>query len=273
MSQHSDSDVESIASINEHSTVGDKNSDVDDDLQDSRENGETQHSSNSSRNVSVHGEEESGSDEEVFLNEKHINANEDNAKAKVEEVQAPEGTYVYKNDAIARRRAESRVSARLLAGKVILDDNFHEGADTLTFKSRDNFERIKFKIILSIIYGALFLLVLGLATVSGSNGERYLGLHYALEAKKLESIKTFVYREDLVLVPEQLGILTRGHGFACFCHFVACILILLAAILISPFFCGATAESTRVTQFHEWKRRLPDGKYEKVVAKTAEENV
>ena len=188
--------------------------------------------------------------------------------SKAQPVVATDGPYVYKSSLVAKRIAESRVTKRFERGMNILEDDYPTGPDTLTWRARDTYERTKMKIALSIIYSGFFLLVLGLAAVSGGNGERYLDLHWALEADGgHDSIVAYMENETQVMVGDQLGILTRGHGFACFCHLVACALILVAAIRMSPFFCGANGEASRVTKFFAWDRRRPDGRYEKIVKK------
>ena len=174
--------------------------------------------------------------------------------------------HVYRSSIVQKRIAESRLTSRMSRGLNPLEDDYPTGPDSLAPKSRANYESIRFKIFLSVVYGALFCFALGLCAIAGSKGERYLDMHYALEARPgIEYIQTTLEHDRESLDGSQLGILTRAEGFACFCHLVAAALLLLAAVNTSPFFCGAIGEAARVTKYDHWARREPDGKYEQIV--------
>jgi len=218
-------------------------------------------------------EEDDNADEDVDL--RHTPDPAENKKGSQEPAPAAGSKPGYNNSIFAQRVASGRVSQRMAAGSPILEDSFLTGADTLTWKSRDKYEATKLKIFTSVMFGCLYLLVLGICADAGGQGQGYMMLGRYLEAKKAPFV-AFRHKDQLMeLDADQISILKRGYGFACFCHLVGSFLLLWAAVRLSPFLCGATGEAQLVTQFHEWKRRMPSGKYETVrtQAARAEENV
>ena len=118
---------------------------------------------------------------------------------------------------------------------------------------------------MSVLYGALYLFILGICADAGGQGQGFLYLQRHVEAHKISTIPYRLRDQNIELDADQISILKRGYGFACFCHLVGSFLVLWAAIRMSPFLCGATGEAQLVTQFHEWKRQQPNGKYETVL--------
>ncbi len=176
----------------------------------------------------------------------------------------------YQTSIVAQRAAQSRFSERLSLGEPVLEDSFPTGADTLTTKSRNIYEKVRFKIFISFIYGAIFLLTLGFSASAGGTATGYLYKQRYLEVPGAPStIFQYIWEAQYDLTLEQVSLLKRGYGFSCFCYVIAMILSLIAAIRISPFYCGAIGEAHIVTQFQEWGRRPPNGKYERVIMKSA----
>jgi hypothetical protein len=98
-------------------------------------------------------------------------------------------------------------------------------ADTLTVNSRNFYENAKLKFAASLMIGAATMMLLGFTSVNGGESK----------ANQLvaDNINAAGWVEDCY------NALAAGYGFASFVHILGFILILAAAIYISPFLCGS----------------------------------
>lgn len=99
-------------------------------------------------------------------------------------------------------------------------------ADTLTVSSRSFYERTKGKLVASIIIGAGSMVTLGLCA---SNG----GLS---QSNDILAGTTSGDQED------SYNALAQGYGFASFFDILACILLVAAALYVSPMIAGSPNE-------------------------------
>eukprot|EP01038_Epipyxis_sp_PR26KG_P007678 gene7678-10448_t len=101
-------------------------------------------------------------------------------------------------------------------------------ADTLTVTSRTFFERTKVKLVLSIVASAAALMLLGFCSTSG-------GLSAAQN-----NLLQKTYGDDHL--QNSVAALAGGYGFASFVYIIGFILLIAAAVYISPIICGSNNE-------------------------------
>ena len=141
-------------------------------------------------------------------------------------------------------------------GRTILPDQPLKGPDTLTSRTRNYYEGTKSKLAASLILGA-FSDTLGYA-IAGGKGEAlystslaYGDVDASLWYNSTSGNYTTIYSTEVIelafdgqeyrdLDEELLYTFAQAFGFACFCYLVAVILVIMAAIRISPLLCGAT---------------------------------
>mmetsp|Transcript_8981 Transcript_8981/g.13497 ORF Transcript_8981/g.13497 Transcript_8981/m.13497 type:complete len:138 (+) Transcript_8981:71-484(+) len=109
-------------------------------------------------------------------------------------------------------------------------------ADTLTLTSRAFYERAKAKLATSIVLGAGALMLLGFC--SSNSGLSSFN----------DTIKDQQNDDEL---EEAYGALAGGYGFASFCHILGFVLLLAAAIFVSPLICGSNNEKKIVNNPQE----------------------
>jgi hypothetical protein len=103
-------------------------------------------------------------------------------------------------------------------------------ADSLTTTSRAFYESTKWKMFSSLSLAAVGLMLLGFCSASGgvSNSYHYLREYYAGDDEVFQSI-------------------VSGYGFASFVFMIFAIFAIVAAIVISPLFCGSNNEKKTLT--------------------------
>jgi hypothetical protein len=115
-------------------------------------------------------------------------------------------------------------------------------ADSLTVKSRDFYERAKFKQVLSIVLAATGLMALGFCSSYGglSNSNTILA--------NREDDLVIIVDDDLFYVAVHMGYdkiysaMSTGFGFGAFFFILAVIFFWTAAIYIGPASCGSANE-------------------------------
>lgn len=104
--------------------------------------------------------------------------------------------------------------------------------DSLTASSRSFYERSKGKVALSIVVAAGGLMVLGFCSVAGG------------ESASESQLKELAVDDDHTQYSYQA--LVSGYGFAAFVYILAFLLLVIAAIYISPYLCGTTKEKNMI---------------------------
>ena len=94
----------------------------------------------------------------------------------------------------------------------------------------DIFEAVKLKIVTSLVYAALFLLILGMCADAGGQGQGFMYLGRFVEAHGISTISYKLHGQYIDLDADQISILKRAYGFACFCHLVGACLALWAGM-------------------------------------------
>ena len=125
---------------------------------------------------------------------------------------------------------------------LLLPDEIQSGSDVLTNESRNIHERTKMKLVMSLCYGALAFTLIGMVAIAWGRAQAYYD--YSLKYEK-DSTATTVLNLDgnpVSLDEDQMSVLMRGFGFSGTCYFVAALLIIFAAIRMSPHTCGTPAE-------------------------------
>jgi hypothetical protein len=95
--------------------------------------------------------------------------------------------------------------------------------DELSTESRDFYERAYMKVNLSLIFGALGMMFLGLTSASGGLSQANSYFHDIADGFSNDEQTT------------SFQALTSGYGFGCFVFLIAAILAFSVAIYISPF--------------------------------------
>ena len=103
------------------------------------------------------------------------------------------------------------------------------GADVLFPIARKFYEDTRLKMLLSIVYGGLFLMYLGFSATAGGKS-----LNFSLQYKN--TLATYGFNDDHMMMSVEA--LIGGYGFASFCFLVSSLLCLSAAIIISPLISG-----------------------------------
>eukprot|EP01038_Epipyxis_sp_PR26KG_P009900 gene9900-13320_t len=101
-------------------------------------------------------------------------------------------------------------------------------ADSLTVTSRAFFERTKAKLAFSIFIAASGLMLLGFCSASGG-----------LSASNNNILQGTINDDN---TKKSLQAMAGGYGFACFVYLIAFILLISAAIYMSPIVCGSNNE-------------------------------
>ena len=104
--------------------------------------------------------------------------------------------------------------------------------DSLTASSRSFYERSKAKLALSIVIAAGGLMVLGFCSVAGGN------------SASNSQLKELASNDDRMQYSFQA--LVSGYGFAAFVYILAFLLLIIAALYISPQVCGTTKEKNMI---------------------------
>lgn len=104
-------------------------------------------------------------------------------------------------------------------------------ADGLTILSRSFYERTRLKLAMSIVLGAASLMMLGFCSNSGGLAESHSML-------RQDMINNNAGKDSI----ESKEALIAGYGFATFAYLCAFILLVAAAIYISPTICGTANE-------------------------------
>ena len=159
-------------------------------------------------------------------------------------------------------------------GRPILPDHPLKGPDTLTSHTRNYYESTKSKMAASLILGAFSMTLFGLCAVAGGKGEALYstGLAYgdvdaSLWYNETSGNHTTIYTTEVIelafdgqdykdLDEERLLTFAQAFGFACFCYLVAAVLVIVAAVRISPLFCGATGDYAAITKFDNWEENM-----------------
>ena len=103
------------------------------------------------------------------------------------------------------------------------------------------------KHVLSLAYCGAGLMFLGFTAYAGAYSS-YYALIYTKNRPPLMSISaslsamTLMALESQNLLKDGVKVLASGYGFATFCQFVACLLALSAAVIISPWITGTPQE-------------------------------
>eukprot|EP01039_Chlorochromonas_danica_P004239 gene4239-4658_t len=95
-------------------------------------------------------------------------------------------------------------------------------ADALTYSSRAFYERVKSKFVFSFVLGGGAMLMLGFCSSAGGQAQAASKTDYGNSDAK--------------------DALVSGYGFATFCFIVSFLLLTIAAIYLSPLFCGSPNE-------------------------------
>lgn len=109
-------------------------------------------------------------------------------------------------------------------------------ADELGITSREFFEHAKMKMAYSIIFSAGSMMLLGFAAIAGGEANGYGDLRDAASTNSAVTDN----------VKNSYGALASGYGFACFVFMVGFILLLAAAIYVSPAACGSANEKLTI---------------------------
>ena len=159
-------------------------------------------------------------------------------------------------------------------GRTILPDQPLKGPDTLTSRTRNYYEGTKSKLAASLILGAFSLTLFGLCAIAGGKGEAlystslaYGDVDASLWYNSTSGNYTTIYSTEVIelafdgqeyrdLDEELLYTFAQAFGFACFCYLVAVILVIMAAIRISPLLCGATGDYAAITKFDNWEENM-----------------
>lgn len=103
-------------------------------------------------------------------------------------------------------------------------------ADSLTASSRSFYERVRSKLALSLLYGALGMVALGFTAIAGGTSNS----------------NSYYYDNASGDDADALYSLVSGYGFAAFAFIVAFILLISSAIYISPLFTGSENEKRMI---------------------------
>ena len=103
--------------------------------------------------------------------------------------------------------------------------------DSLTLSSRQFYERSKAKLVVSVIVAAASMMLLGFCASAGGQAAS------ANEVAGEQTVNAYKLAYKA---------LVSGYGFAAFCYILSCILLILAAVYISPLFCGTAKEKNMI---------------------------
>jgi hypothetical protein len=141
-----------------------------------------------------------------------------------------------------------------------LDDQ--KGVDRLRVAERELYERTRYKVMFSFIFGALSMMFLGFLAETGGKSISFKTMLDKASKQGLSTqtidlkIKTYYYLDS-----SMLNLLYGGWGFAAFCHFCAFALSVAAACIVSPYLTGTVKERLAlkgpITFESEIKKRRP----------------
>lgn len=138
---------------------------------------------------------------------------------------------------------QQRESSLIRSGGFADYEELQSGVDALKGGDRELYERTRYKVMISLIYGALCLMFLGFCAECGGKSSAF---NYMLQKSNAKSLqwqeitmggKSYAYLDSACL-----NLLVGGIGFGAFCHFAAFSIALAAACLMSPYFTGTVRE-------------------------------
>ena len=120
-----------------------------------------------------------------------------------------------------------------------------KGADRLRGEDRDLYESTRTKVLVSLVYGAFSIMLLGFCSECGGKSSALNQVLKRATDKNVSvipvidlGVKVYKYLDTTMI-----SLLVGGVGFGAFCHFCAFVLSAAAAVYVSPLLAGSVKEA------------------------------